>query len=215
MEKLRSLNCPIAKIKAVHTGGSEAKNADSDTAKGLESQLLLAKGSRIMLTANLWTKFGLVNGSIRYVQDIIFEKEGPPYLPSVIFIKFDNYEGPTISTLDGIKVVPIVPIQRVWKSKKGQICSRLQFPIYLAWALTTHKSQGLTLEKAIVDLGKKEFAAGLSFVAISRVHSLKDLLLRPFSYERLERIKNCKRLQERKEEEIRLLSISYNGISSQ
>ena len=58
MEKLRSLNCPIAKIKAVHTGGSEAKNADSDTAKGLESQLLLAKGARVMLTANLWTKFG-------------------------------------------------------------------------------------------------------------------------------------------------------------
>jgi ATP-dependent DNA helicase PIF1 len=214
MEKLRSLNCPIAKIKAVHTGGSEAKNADSDTAKGLESQLLLAKGACIMLTANLWTKFGLVNGSIGYVQDIIFEKEGPPYLPSVIFIKFDNYQGPTIRTLDGIEVVPIIPVQRSWESKKGQICSRLQFPICLAWALTTHKSQGLTIKRATVGLGKKEFAAGLSFVAISRVRSLEDLLFRSFSYERLERIKNCKRLQERKEEEIRLLSMSYNRISS-
>ena len=207
MEKLKSLNCPVAKIKAVHTGGSEAKNADSDTAKGLESQLLLAKGARIMLTANLWTKTGLVNRLIGYVEDIIFDKEGPPYLPSVIFIKFDNYQGPTISTLDDTKVVPIVPIQRTWESKNGKICSRLQFPICLAWAVTTHKSQSLTLKKAVVDLGKKEFAAGLSFVAIFWVCSLEDLLLRPFSYERLQRVKNCKRMQERKEEENRLLSM--------
>ena len=53
MEKLRSLNRPVAKILAVHTDGRKAKNADSDMAKGLEPQLLLARGARIMLTANL------------------------------------------------------------------------------------------------------------------------------------------------------------------
>ena len=53
INKLRSLNRPVAKIQAVHTGSCEAKRAESDTAKGLESELLLAKGARIMLTANL------------------------------------------------------------------------------------------------------------------------------------------------------------------
>ncbi len=51
--KLRSLNQPIAKIWAVHTGSSEASKADSDTAKGLEPEILLAKNARVMLTSNL------------------------------------------------------------------------------------------------------------------------------------------------------------------
>ena len=44
IEMLRKLNCPIAKICAVHTGGGEAKGASSDVARGLEAELLLAKG---------------------------------------------------------------------------------------------------------------------------------------------------------------------------
>ena len=129
-----------------------------------------------MLMANLWMKGGLVNGSMGIVRDIIFEEQGPPYIPSVVFITFDNYEGPTINALDGTKVVPIVPIRRTWESKSGRKCSRLQVPICLAWAITVHKSQGLTLEKSKIDLGSKEFAAGLSFVAVSRVRSLGDII---------------------------------------
>ena len=53
IEMLRRLNRPVAKINAVHTGGREAKRANSDVAMGLEAQLLLAKGCRVMLTANL------------------------------------------------------------------------------------------------------------------------------------------------------------------
>src|SRR5438045_2276392 len=48
LEKLRSLNAPVAKITAVHTGGNEAKQANSEIAHGLEAELLLARGSRIM-----------------------------------------------------------------------------------------------------------------------------------------------------------------------
>jgi len=46
--------------------------------------------------------------------------------------------------------------------------------------------------------------ADLSFVAISQVRSLDDILLQPFAFSKLERIKNCKRLKERLAEEKRL-----------
>jgi ATP-dependent exoDNAse (exonuclease V) alpha subunit len=206
IEKLKALNRPIAKILAIHTGGREAKKANSDMAKGLDSQLLLAKGARVMLIANIWTEVGLVNGSMGTIQDIIFEGEGPPSLPIAVLINFDKYEGPTISNTEGINVVPIVPIKRTWESKDGTQCSRLQIPICLSWAITVHKSQGLTIPKVKIDLGSKEFAAGLSFVAVSRVRSLNDLCFRQFTFERLQRIKKSQRLQERKAEEERLLS---------
>ncbi|CAB4412397.1 unnamed protein product [Rhizophagus irregularis] len=178
IEKLRFLKRPVAKIMAVHTGGNEAKKASSDVAKGLEPQLLLAKGARVMLTANLWTKGRLVNGSIGTVHDILFKNQGPPSLPAAVFVKFDAYEGPTITSTEGDHVVPIVPIKRSWKGKSGMICSRQQVPLCLAWAITMHKSQGLTLSKAKIDIGSKEFAAGLTFVAASRVRSLSDIYFR-------------------------------------
>ncbi|EXX54639.1 ATP-dependent DNA helicase PIF1-like [Rhizophagus irregularis DAOM 181602=DAOM 197198] len=202
-----SLNVPVAKIQAIHTGGNEAKKADFDTAHGLEAQLLLVRRSRVMLTANLWTETGLVNGSIGTVKDILFkEDQGPPSLPIAVLVSFDSYKGPTITSLEGERVVPIAPIRRTWDGKSG-VCSRLQIPVCLAWAITVHKSQSLTLQKAIIDLGDKEFIAGLSFVVISRVRTLKDILFKPFNFERLQRIKECKRLQERLDEEKRLNSI--------
>ncbi|PKY33362.1 hypothetical protein RhiirB3_296985, partial [Rhizophagus irregularis] len=101
-------------------------------------------------------------------------------------VSFDSYKGPTITSLKGERVVPIAPIRRTWDGKSG-VCSRLQIPVHLARAITVHKSQGLTLQKAIIDLGDKEFIAGLSFVAISRVRTLKDILFKPFNFERLQR----------------------------
>ena len=183
---------PVATIKAVHTGPGASK-APSDNAAGLEPVLCLAKKARVMLTSNIWVDMGLVNGAMGVVEAICYINGSPPDLPVAVMIRFDTYSGPCLP--DG--TVPIAPIRRTW-SNAGVQCSRLQLPLKLAWAITIHKAQGLTLNKVVIDVGKKEFCAGLTFVACSRVRSLSDLLFNPpFPYQRLANLSKSQRLKER------------------
>jgi predicted DNA-binding transcriptional regulator YafY len=52
-----------------------------------------------------------------------------------------------------------------------------QYPLKLAWGVTIHKSQGKTFQRAIIDLGRRAFAAGQTYVALSRCTALEGLSL--------------------------------------
>ena len=206
--RLRASGHPVAIIKAVHSGPNASK-ASSEDAGGLESIICLAHNARVMLTSNLWVDMGLVNGAMGTVMAICYRSgESPPNLPIAVTVRFDSYRGPTLS--DG--TVPITPLRRTWSASGGS-CSRLQLPLKLAWAVTIHKSQGLTLDKVVIDVGKKEFSAGLTFVACSRVRRLKDLLFDPpFPFQRIANLANSQRLQERLLEDTKLLLLDGNTV---
>jgi len=110
--------------------------------------------------------------------------------------KYFNGKLGEISSLDEneIKVIlegserEIVVKREVWEQKKYSLDtdknikeevlgSFEQFPIKLAWAVTIHKSQGLTFDKVIIDAGKS-FTAGQVYVALSRCRTLEGIVLK-------------------------------------
>ena len=80
--------------------------------------------------------------------------------------------------------------------------------------MTIHKSQGQTLDKIVVDLGKKESSLGITFVASSRVKNYKNFMIEPFSLERLQKISQSKNLNQRVVEEIRINEIFNKTIKN-
>ena len=79
--------------------------------------------------------------------------------------------------------------------------------------MTIHKSQGQTLPKAVIDLGDKEYVAGCTFVALSRVRSINDLVLKTMTFSRLQNISKCKNLQKRLTEEQKLNRLAQNTLT--
>lgn len=77
-------------------------------------------------------------------------------------VKFDKYNVPTLNEGE----IPIV-IQSFKKTNVS--CVRKQFPLKVAYALTIHKAQGITVDQAVVDIGSSEYGLGLSYVGLSRV----------------------------------------------
>jgi len=70
-----------------------------------------------------------------------------------------------------------------WDRKAGRISSNVvgtfeQYPIKLAWAVTIHKSQGLTFDSVIIDLGRGAFVNGQLYTALSRCRTLEGIVLK-------------------------------------
>lgn len=119
--------------------------------------LRLKKGALVMAVKNAQNRY-YVNGSIGEVID---------------FEKFTDY--PIVQFQNG-RVVTMVP--DAWELRDGdkKRASIMQIPLRLAYAITVHKSQGMTLDAARIDL-RKAFSEGMGYVALSRVRSLDKLYL--------------------------------------
>ena len=136
-------------------------NKDCNMTAGLEAKLSLAVGARVMLRRNVNTKTGLVNGAIGTVLSITVRH---------VTVQFDHISEPY--NVEKVKSRFIV--------MKNFYVYRKQFPLILAYAVTIHKCQGLSLDCAIVDLSDQVFSAGMAYVALSRVRSLSGLYLAAF-----------------------------------
>jgi len=120
-------------------------------------KLDLKIGAAVMCTRNN-PELGFVNGTLGTVID------------------FDPAEGfPIIRTSAG-RVITIEPME--WAIEDGDkiMASVTQVPLRLAWAITVHKSQGMSLDAAMMDLSRS-FAYGQGYVALSRVRTLDGIFL--------------------------------------
>ncbi|MGI9458976.1 MAG: hypothetical protein ACR2NF_03165, partial [Pirellulales bacterium] len=206
----------MAKIDASHTDCPEGSSVPADNAGGLEPRILLGKAAKVMLTSNINIGVGLCNGTTGVVKEIIYRpSSSAPALPLCVLCEFPKYTGPCFVPGQP-KLVPVVPVTRRIETP-GSRGTRTMLPLRLAWAITIHKAQGLTLDKVVLDIGSKEFSIGLMFVGLSRVRKLKDILLAPFPFSRLRQIARDSRGRDKmrylKREDRRLRAMSLGEPS--
>ncbi len=143
-------------------------------------KLELKIGSKVMFVKNNHEK-GYLNGSLGNV------------------IRYDNNGLPVVRLLNGYEITAEHEDWRIEDESGKMLVSFQQVPLRLAWAITVHKSQGMTLDAAEMDLSKT-FEKGQGYVALSRVKSLSGLNLTGYNSIALEvddlALKADKRFQE-------------------
>ena len=164
-EKLESLDTKLHRIKSI---------IKDDFQNGLfpaEDTLSLRVGAQVMFIKNdVGEERRYFNGKIGTVKDIQIDKHK-------IIVSFPNGEEDVEvkrETWENIRYSYNKGDDKIEEEVLGTFS---QFPLRLAWAITIHKSQGLTFDKAIIDAGTS-FAAGQVYVALSRLTGLEGLVLR-------------------------------------
>lgn len=152
---------------------SEFQYLESNTS--VNKRLVLKKKAQVMCIANLnqYDEEDMIcNGSQGIVVDFQ-EHTGFP------IVKFRNGTQKVMSP-------------HSWESEQFPSLSLQQIPLILSWAITIHKAQGASIEVAEIDVGNNIFAAGQTYVALSRVVSLDGLYLRNFDYKKIKVNKKVK-----------------------
>jgi ATP-dependent DNA helicase PIF1 len=175
----------LAKIaSAERTYGASDEGADSwklffDKNCPAPTHLRLKKGAQVILLVNKDVEMGLVNGSVGIVQNLYDSSVEVKFVCGTVLVEYNNWEVKQneFDTLTGTM-------------KKVVLAKRRQIPLKLAWALTIHKAQGSTLDRAEIDIGEA-FAAGQCYVALSRVRNLKSLSVKSFSSNKITVNKKC------------------------
>ncbi len=156
-QELSLLKSPIQIFTAI----TEGKKAISE--KILESSLVvdelyLKKDARVIFIKNNFEK-GFVNGTLGTV------------------VGFDELTNtPMVQTADGKLIYADREEWKITDEWGKVIANVIQIPLRLAWAITVHKSQGMTLDSAEIDLSKA-FEPGQGYVALSRVKNIQGLRL--------------------------------------
>ncbi len=125
-----------------------------------EKNVILKIGARVMLLTNLDFEKGLINGSCGIVKDICED---------YVLVLFDNGNKFKIKQHDF-----------EFYSNNKIIAIRKQYPLRLAYGITIHKSQGMSLDNLVVDCSRI-FERGQAYVAISRIKKLDGLYLNNFN----------------------------------
>jgi len=128
--------------------------------------LELKKDAKVMFVKNNYEK-GYLNGSLGKV------------------VRYNDEGYPVIQLNNGYEITAEPEDWRIEDETGKLLVSYAQVPLRLAWAITVHKSQGMTLDSAVMDLSKT-FEKGQGYVALSRVKSLDGLQLVGFNTTALE-----------------------------
>ena len=169
-ECLKRIDGDTHEYKAIDTdsNGQPLREADKQrlqrTPMRLPDTITLKRGCRIVLRRNLQIPQGWVNGALCEVLDIT---------PNCILVcKLGKPD----------KMYPIARTkQRIDIKGASYSILQSQFPVQLAYAVTVHRVQGLTVDSAIVTLNNNFFASGQAYVALSRVRKLDNLILWDFT----------------------------------
>lgn len=165
-KRLKELNVEEVKLSALDTITLKSKNdsnnkkyndiLSSSIEKTIPKDIIVKIGSRVMLTKNSMDNSSLVNGMIGVLR--IIQKE-------TLVIQFEKTgDCETIKREDFVE------------SLGGVTITRKQYPIKLAWSLTIHKSQGLTMKYMKLSIGDS-FEDGQCYVGISRASNPECLIL--------------------------------------